>query len=308
MTAFTVALCAAMSSCGDDEPENDGNVIASAEVSDFGGVRLMSVDGGIDYSYNSDGTLHQVKGFGLNMTFDYKKGLMIADEEGENLEVRFTTSSKGYITGFSSSGTVKEGYVTYNYNVSHKFEYDSSDHITYASVNQVNTDADSHKLEEISMSWKFSWNGDLLSKVEITGQSNGIEGDDQMNYTNHYSYDESVENRFMQYTYGVVESTDLPGIVQTVMYAGLFGKGMSKYPTRVYGFHERNIDYMINSRGLVETENIKYEFDDFTYPIDYTYSSSTKTNPRNAGSALRRMKAQRGDSRYHVNLFKITKI
>ena len=100
--------------------------------------------------------------------------------------------------------------MTYNfYNVSHKFEYDSSDHITYASVNQVNTDADSHKLEEISMSWKFSWNGDLLSKVEITGQSNGIEGDDQMNYTNHYSYDESVENRFMQYTYGVVESTDL---------------------------------------------------------------------------------------------------
>ena len=33
---------------------------------------------------------------------------------------------------------------------------------------------------------------------------------------------------------------------------------------------------MINSRGLVETENIKYEFDDFTYPIDYTYSSSTR--------------------------------
>ena len=83
-----------MSSCGDDERKNDGNVIASAEVSDFGGVRLMSVDGGIDYSYNSDGTLHQVKGFGLNMTFDYKKGLMIADEEGENLEVRFTTSSR----------------------------------------------------------------------------------------------------------------------------------------------------------------------------------------------------------------------
>lgn len=54
ITALTVALCVAMASCGDDEPENDGNVIASAEVSDFGGVRLMSVDGGIDYSYNSD--------------------------------------------------------------------------------------------------------------------------------------------------------------------------------------------------------------------------------------------------------------
>ena len=73
LAALTVALCATVASCGDDEPDNGANVTASAEVSDFGGERLISIDEGIDYSYNSDGTLRQVKGLGLNMIFDYRK-------------------------------------------------------------------------------------------------------------------------------------------------------------------------------------------------------------------------------------------
>lgn len=304
MAALTVALCATVASCGDDEPDNGGNVTASAEVSDFGGERLMSIDEGIDYSYNSDGTLRQVQGLGLNMIFDYRKGIISYREGGKDQKVTFTTNSKGYITGLSSSSTEKDGYVTYNYTVSYEFEYNGADHLTYASVNQVNTDTDSQKLDEISMSWKFSWNGDLLSKVEIAGQSNGIDGDDQWNYTNNFSYDESVENLYMQYTMGVVENTDLTGVVQTVMYAGLFGKGPSKYPTRVYGSNEMNFDYMINSKALVEAEDIKYEDDNFSFPINYIYSSSTKANARNAGSASRRMKAQQGDSRNHIGLFR----
>ena len=304
MAALTVALCATVASCGDDEPDNGGNVTASAEVSEFGGERLMLVDGEIDYSYNSDGTLRQVKGFGLNLIFDYRKGIISYSEGDKNQSVTFTTNSKGYITGLSSSSTEKDGYVTYNYTVSYEFEYNGADHLTYASVNQVNTDTDSQKLDEISMSWKFSWNGDLLSKVEIAGQSNGIEGDDQWNYTNNFSYHESVENQYMQYTVGVVENTDLTGVVQTVMYAGLFGKGSSRYPTRVYGSNEINIDYMMNSKGLVETETLMYEGDDFSIPIDYTYSSSTKANPRNAVSTSRRVKSQRADSRNNISLFR----
>ena len=304
MAALTVALCATVASCGDDEPDNGANVTASAEVSDFGGERLISIDEGIDYSYNSDGTLRQVKGLGLNMIFDYRKGIISYSEGDKNQSVTFTTNSKGYITGLSSSSTEKDGYVTYNYTVSYEFEYNGADHLTYASVNQVNTDTDSQKLDEISMSWKFFWNGDLLSKIEIAGQSNGIEGDDQWNYTNNFSYHESVENRYMQYTMGVVENTELTGAVQIAMYAGLFGKGPSKYPTQVYGSNEINFDYMINSKGLVEAEDIKYEDDNFSFPINYIYSSSTKANARNAGSASRRMKAQQGDIRNNIGLFR----
>lgn len=307
LAALTVALCATVASCGDDEPDNGGNVTASAEVSDFGGERLMSIDEGIDYSYNSDGTLRQVKGFGLNQIFDYRKGIILYSEGGKDQKVTFTTNSKGYITGLSSSSSEKDGYVTYNYTVSYEFEYNGADHLTYASVNQVNTDTDSQKLDEISMSWKFYWNGDLLSKVEIAVQSTGIEGDDQLNYTNNFSYDESVENRYMQYTMGVVENTDLTGVVQIAMYAGLFGKGPSKYPTRVYGSNEINFDYMINSKGLVETETLMYDGDDFSIPIDYTYGSSTKANPRNAGSASRRVKFHRADSRNNSLLIRSTK-
>lgn len=72
------AVCATfgfgIASCNDDDDDN-GVVVPSPEVSDFGGNRLVSV-GGTNFSYNTDGTLRQIEEYGNKLVFDYSKTLV----------------------------------------------------------------------------------------------------------------------------------------------------------------------------------------------------------------------------------------
>lgn len=302
---MTAALCATMVSCGDD-----GDIVASTEVSDFGGERLMSIGEDTRFSYNSDGTLRQIVDYGSTLTFDYEKGIMTFSEDGENQEAKFTTNSKGYITGFSTSGSEEDEDVTYNYSVSYEFEYNGSDHITSASVNEVSINAvTKEKTYEYNVTWKFFWNGDLLSKVEVTGEDRDIEGAYNWSSIHTYSYEGSLENRYMQYTDGIAGDVDIDSSVEPAMCVGLFGKGPAKYPVKISGDSEMEFEYKLNSKGLVETETSIYksEDDDYIATTDYSYGSHSRTKSVNAGSGSQRVRAQRGDSRNHVSLFRRAK-
>lgn len=308
LAALTAALCATMVSCS-DEPE----VVASSEVSDFGGERLTSIGEDTRFSYNSDGTLRQIADYNSTLTFDYEKGIMTISEDEVNHEVKFTTNSKGYITSISTTEDVddeEDDDATYNYSLSYEFEYNGSDHITSASYNEVSVNAvTKEKKYEYSVTWKFLWNGDLLSKVEVTGEDRDIEGTSNWSSIHTYSYEGSLENRYMQYTDGIAGEVDIDSSVEPAMCVGLFGKGPAKYPVKVSSDREMEFEYKLNTKGLVETETriYKSEYDDYVVTTDYSYGSHSRAEAVNAGSGSHRVKAQRGDRRNHVSLFRRAK-
>lgn len=293
-------------SCGDD-----GDIVASTEVSDFGGERLMSIGEDTRFSYNSDGTLRQIVDYGSTLTFDYEKGIMTFSEDDVVQEAKFTTNSKGYITGFSTSGSEEDEDVTYNYSVSYKFEYNGSDHITSATVNEVSINSvTKEKTYEYNVTWKFFWNGDLLSKVEVTGEDRDIEGTYNWSSIHTYGYEGALENRYMQYTDGIAGEIDIDSSVEPAMCVGLFGKGSAKYPVKISSDREMEFEYKLNSKGLVETETSIYKSeddDDYIATTNYSYGSHSRAESVNAGSGPQRVKAQRGDSRNHVSLFRRAK-
>lgn len=306
---MTAALCATMVSCGDD-----GDIVASTEVSDFGGERLMSIGEDTRFSYNSDGTLRQIVDYGSTLTFDYEKGIMTISEDEVNQEVKFTTNSKGYITSISTTEDVddeEDDDATYNYSLSYEFEYNGSDHITRASYKEVSVNAvTKEKKYEYNVTWKFFWNGDLLSKVEVTGEDRDIEGTYNWSSIHAYSYEGSLENRYMQYTDGIACDVDFDSSVEPAMCVGLFGKGPAKYPVKISGDREMEFEYKLNSKGLVETETSIYKSeddDDYIATTNYSYGSHSRAESVNAGSGPQRVKAQRGDSRNHASLFRRAK-
>lgn len=309
MAALTAALCTTVVSCGDD-----GDIVASTEVSDFGGERLMSIGEDTRFSYNSDGTLRQIVDYGSTLTFDYEKGIMTISEDEVNQEVKFTTNSKGYITSISTTEDVddeEDDDATYNYSLSYEFEYNGSDHITRASYKEVSVNAvTKEKKYEYNVTWKFFWNGDLLSKVEVTGEDRDIEGTYNWSSIHAYSYEGSFENRYMQYTDGIACDVDFDSSVEPAMCVGLFGKGPAKYPVKISGDREMEFEYKLNSKGLVETETSIYKSeddDDYIATTNYSYGSHSRAESVNAGSGPQRVKAQRGDNRNHVSLFRRAK-
>lgn len=311
IAALTAALGATMVSCGDD-----GDIVASTEVSDFGGERLMSIGEDTRFSYNSDGTLRQIVDYGSTLTFDYEKGIMTFREDDVIQEAKFTTNSKGYITGFSISQITEDWDedededATYNYSLSYEFEYNGSDHITRASYKEVSVNAvTKEKKYEYNVTWKFFWNGDLLSKVEVTGEDRDIEGTYNWSSIHTYSYAGALENRYMQYTDGIAGEIDIDSSVEPAMCVGLFGKGPAKYPVKVSSDREMEFEYKLNSKGLVDTETSIYksEDDDYIATTNYSYGSHSRAESVNGGSGPQRVKAQRGDSRNHVSLFRRAK-
>ncbi len=96
------AVCAAfgfgIASCNDDDDDN-GVVIPSPEVSDFGGTRLISV-GSTNFSYNTDGTLRQIENTATNLSSITRKSTVTGYFDGETQTTTFTTDKNGYVTGF----------------------------------------------------------------------------------------------------------------------------------------------------------------------------------------------------------------
>lgn len=307
MIAAIAVLGVAVSSCDDDDDK--GGVVARPEISDFGGERLMSA-GNIHFSYNSDGTLRQVEEYGDKIIFDYSKGILTFSDEEVTQVCRFTTNNKGYITSIRLSYVEDEGDSKYQIEGSYQFQYDAYDHLTVASYNSVSTDLASKEQYEENASWKLTWNAGLLSKVETKGSSRSDDYNENWSSTVTLAYDNAPDNRYMQYSAGVVESIDLDSDIESPMLAGVLGKGPTKYPTasveeivETQSSYTENFvyEYTLNAKGLVEREAETYYGE--PYIVDYTYSSDSKAKSPCVGSRSAVVKKHRTGNRHHMGLF-----
>lgn len=308
MTAMGAALCIVGASCSDDD-DNKG-VVAPSEVTDFGGHRLMSFGdyyGDCEFSYNSDGTLRQITNEGDKIVFDYENGIITKDADSYKEIAHFKTNKKGFISEFTISGVEYEDGTKSDCLKEFKFEYNGNDHISKIAYHYQDVDIDSGVRNE-AVTWNFSWNGDLLSTIKIQGEST-LGGHETWNNTQTYFYADAPENRFMQYTWNVVEAIDMDSDFTIPIYVGMFGKGPSKYPTRIKtdrtsisasdgsesDSYENDISYILNSNGLVEFENPK------GYSIKYTYSGSSKANTAASSQKSKVRERRHSNGRNRVN-------
>lgn len=264
-----------LTSCGDDEDdiiqEDDkgGGFVTKTEAGDFDGTHLTAVGNGGYYTYfryNSDGSLRLIEDDYEKIVFDYTNGTATFIDGTSEQKAHFTTNQKGYITELSNSGSDEDG----NWDVVYKFQYNSSDHLTNVAFNEVYTYLATKETTDVT--WKFTWNGDLLSNVEVNGTDNEERWSSNLNFT----YTDATDNRYMQYTDEVIGEIDLDGGIEVCMYVGLFGKGPSKYPSKIEGdYDDAYITYDLNSKGLVERENVDYG-DKYNYTIEFSYDNLSK--------------------------------
>lgn len=262
-----------LTSCDDGEDDDKGGgFVTQTESGDFDGTHLTAVGSNGYYTnfvYNSDGSLRQIESEGDKIIFDYKAGTATFSEGSFSSKARFTTNKKGYITKLSNSGSEEEG----NWTVTYQFQYSSSDHLTNVSCNQVYTDLTTKEKEITDITWELTWNGDLLSYVEI----NGIDSEDSWSANCNFTYTDAADNRYMQYTNAVVDYIDIDSGLEDMMYVGLFGKGPSKYPSKIgEEIDHVDITYDLNSKGLVERENIHYNYSEDDYIVDFLYDNLSK--------------------------------
>lgn len=300
------AVCATfgfgIASCNDDDDDN-GIVVPSPEVSDFGGNRLVSV-GGTNFSYNTDGTLRQIEEYGNKLVFDYSKSTVTGYFDGETQTATFTTDKNGYVTGLTTSISGMDEGVEYKADVSWDICYNAAGHITEAALTQIYTDVSSKMTEVTDIAWKLTWNGDLLTAREATGKTEYSNGEEPERWNSKviFSYDNAIENRYMQYTEGIIDAIDFDGDIESPMFVGLLGKGPSKYPSEIENiedqYSEKEVyEYTLNDKGLLEREKNTYL--DYSNYIDYTYSSGSRATVPAAGSES--VKPMR--NRRHISLF-----
>lgn len=307
MIAAIAVLGVTVSSCDDDDDK--GGVAARPEISDFGGERLVSA-GDVHFSYNSDGTLRQVEEYGDKILFDYSKGTLTFSDEEVTQVCRFTTNNKGYITSIILSFVEDEGDSKYQLEGSYQFQYDAYDHLTAASYNSVSTDLASKERYEENRTWKLTWNAGLLSKVDEKGSSRSDDYNENWSSTVTLSYDNALDNRYMQYSNGVVESIGIDSDIESPILAGVLGKGPTKYPTasveeivETQSSYTENFvyEYTLNAKGLVEREAETYYGE--PYIVDYTYSSDSKAKSPCVGSRSAVVKKHRVGRRHNMGLF-----
>ncbi len=303
--ALSAVLCVATTSCDEEDDDKGGdNYVVPTEESDFDGERLISVGSDGDYtnfSYNDDGSLRQITYNNDKLTFDYTNGTITFSDNISAQKASFTTNKKGYITELSQSGTEEDS----KWTVSYRFQYNGSDHLTNVAVNDVYTDLSTKEKETTDITWKLTWNGDLLSSVKINGSDN--EGKWGENIT--FTYTDAAENRYMQYTNNVITAIDLDGNIEDPMYVGLFGKGPSKYPSEIktedtyeQEYYTDFITYDLNSKGLVERETSD-SGDGYSWAVDYTYDSLSQSYAPAADNKAGVGRKHHRDSRNHTSLF-----
>ena len=316
--ALSAALCTVATSCDSDDDGNEGggSVVPPTEASNFGGERLTSVSNdygyNITFSYNSDGSLRQVNDDDSKIIFDYSKGILTFSDDDTHQEARFTTNDKGYITGFSCSQSYNDEGSKYESKVSYQFKYNGGGHLISVICNEEETYRGSKDVTDIT--WSLSWNGDLLTTVDIKGSykspSEGI--DDKWSTVNDFTYDQAPDNNYMQYTNAIIDAIDLDGDIEAPMFAGILGKGPSKYPTKIVTNCTDDEDtsteeqsYDINAKGLVETEyGHQYDgYGEYDWSVSYGYGSASKVASRSNGKSVDKI-IRHGNPRNHVSLFK----
>lgn len=311
MAAISAALCTTAVSCGDDDDDVKGGVVPSPSISDFDGVRLLSVGEYTSFNYNSDGTLHQVINNGDKLTFDYGKGIITFSGDGVQQEAKFTTNAKGYITSLSASGTDEDGDDKYQYNTTYKFQYNSSDHLTNVVLKEVYTYNNTNYNEVEDVTWNLTWNGDLLAKVDINGTSVGNGETEKWNSVAEYTYNNALDNRYMQYTGTVIDEIDLDGDIEAPIFVGVLGKGPAKYPSKIVNLEDDGysieyvLEYILNSKGLVERETCtsKDIYEENTLSNNYVYTSFSKATSYGDDTNSRSVKPRHRDGRKHISLF-----
>lgn len=308
IAAVSAVIGFGVASCSDDDKDGDkGLVVPSPEVSDLGGVRLMSV-GDILFSYNADGTLRQTNDEGDKITIDYAKGTATFTEGDWSQVAHFTTNDKGYLASISVSGTD---------NVNWQFQYDGEGHLTECVIKEVYNSPEGK--EEDIVKWKLTWRDGLLTNTDVTGSSKSNEYNETWTNNITYSYTDAPENNYLQYSNGLVNSIDLDSSLEPLMYAGIFGKGTVKHHTasvevfngRTIHYGEVNEDsytenfsyeYVLNEKGLLERE-IGNSDPDYPYEVVYTYSSGSKAKAQSVGGRSAKAEKHRANIRKHIGLF-----
>lgn len=280
MTATAMALA----SCGDDDGgsgdgsggdfEENGNVVASSEICNFGGQRLTNVDDYYKITYNTDDSIREIQGGDYNITFNYVNGVMTISCSEFTHDYDFTTNSKGYIT--EMRGNLYDD--AFAVSAVNSFKYNKDDHLTYVSCETTSFEG-VELMEKLAATWTLTWSNELLTSVYFSKEhwdSYGSEGW-QEEYT--YSYADAPENIYMQYTRNIVNDIYFHDYLEALVLVGLFGKAPAYYPTKIITSevgttftHEHRYEYILNSNGLVETETRTTH--DIPYSHRYVYSSS----------------------------------
>jgi len=314
-----------LSSCGNEEEddfddefdtplEENGTSVThtQSEAGNFDGTHLTSV--GSDHYF----TYFDYLGSQLKMTysddevtFDFSKGIVTMKEGDYEDTARFSTNEKGYLTELFSKGYDEDGY---NYTVRWQFQYNNAGHITNAVCSQrIISDTDPDKNESIDITWNLVWNGDLLLSAEING-SDTFDGNWSDNID--FFYTDAVDNRYMQYTSEVIEAIDFDSSVNDFMYVGVFGKGPSKYPSKIVEKSQENADvidtswsdltYTLNSKGLVEREygkSTSYDGDSYNWEYIYTYDNIKSASAPAMGNKAKVGSKRHMKSRNQISLF-----
>lgn len=310
LATISLALCTIPVACGDDDDDeiipnpNPGGSKTSSSVNDFGGERLMAITN--DYGehssflYNSDGTLYQVSDDDDGtIVFNYQKGTLTRvyeDEDYSETQVAsFKTNKQGYITELKiDEQPCDDGYIKGGYT----FSYNNAGLLTSVQYNSTYKDGSSS--EVYNSSWQFTWDGDVLSKVDA--KSIGTFSDEYENWKENYShstyctYTGAPNNAYMQYSVGLINGIDLDSSLESLMLVGVLGKASSKLPTQITYYYTdedgedqqiSKFNYVLNSKGLIESEtetinkwgSCKYEY---IYSSDATksYLPSFKSKAR----------------------------
>lgn len=320
---MSLALCTIPVACGDDDEDEvipnptPGGSTVSPGIGDFGGDRLMAITDDYEerssFVYNSDGTLYKVWDDGEQAVFNYQKGtLTITDDEEDESFTQvssFKTNKQGYITELKVDDPCDDGHITGSFT----FNYNTAGHLTSALYNS--TYKDSSTSEVYNNSWQFTWDGDLLSKVDVqsTGTYTDEDGswDEESSYTTYCTYTDAPNNAYMQYSVGLVNEIDFDSSLESLMLVGVFGKASSKLPTQIKSIFRgddqeeeeiSNFNYVLNSKGLIASETETYnEWGFFKY--EYIYSSDATKSYSPSVKSKARSEHKKFNRKQHKCLF-----
>lgn len=269
VTAAVVAC--GITSCSSDDDDNGGST-PQGPTATYGG-NLLQRTGNMNFIYDDKGRCIEVRLDDVRdglMFIDYDKHTMTMEDEVYN--VRFNSS--GCITELSASVSEREDGYTWKMDGRVTFNYDSNGHLTGGTSTATGTVSGNGEryTESESASAKYTWSGNLLTKVyceEESKEDGEVTNSETTTYEITYS---DTDNKYCQWTHAA-ESYYMAG--DCMGFAGMFGKASAKL---VASYTESEIDngqenrptttnvtYTLNSDGTIRTEKVGYSTYTYTY-------------------------------------------
>ncbi len=269
---FCVVVSLAFVSCSKDDGDDPSSgskpssslVKETAKLSDFGGVRLIKIEGSgnSSFEYNDEGAIVNVNNEYSELSIDYKKGIAILEERGLIQKCPIKLDKQGRLASLSYSGD-EDGERT---DLKYTFSYNEAGHLTKIAYHSEVVGGD-WVFDDINV---YTWEGDLLTKCVNTSKE--MQGSDVSTDTHSitYTYTDAADNTYMQYTKTMTDFMSVDSNFSSLLCIGIMGQGPAKYPTSIttdYGTFD--IVYTLNSRNMVEREDSK------ACSYFYIYSDST---------------------------------